>query len=299
MVGRRPGQPVAVALDIDRAGTQIATAFDPTPTRPPLVDRVLDGITDTFATVEADPTALVELAPDLDLPAWRFLRDNQAEWLLPGAGTLDEDTVLALTTNPAFVDAFLLGLNAQVVAELRFRNYPLIAGWTPVRTFWDRANPATQGTDDDIVDVSAWPADSTFGAPNHQTPSAASADLVVLFNTPLFREYPGTLVYLVPAPRNTAGVLDWNIPPDFDLRQYPTFMGRISPDQTFFGFDLDPALGAERWVVLEETVNGRRFFNAAQRQSTATNGGVFASDMVSAPRRVMMRGDVLLGGARP
>ena len=298
LVARRPGQPVETAFDLDRAEAEIASAFDPTIERPALVDRVLDGVLDAAGAVDADPTAPVELTPDLDLPAWRFLRDDTPEWLLPGAGTLPEDTVVALTTNPAFVDAFLLGLNAQVVAELRFRNYPLISGWTPVRTFWDRANAATGEVDDDIVDVGTWPADSSFGSPTHQTPSASSADLVLLFNTPLFREYPGTLVYLVPALRDAAGDLDWRTRPDFGTRQFPSFQGRISPDQTFFGFDLDPDLGAERWVVLEETVNGRRFFNAATRPSAAQNGADLARDTVSAPRRVLIRGDVLLGGSR-
>jgi hypothetical protein len=299
MVARPPGQPIATALDLDRASTQIAAAFDPTVARPSIVERVLGGVIDAVGAIDVNPTAPVELTPDLDLPAWRFLRDNAPEWLLPGAGTLPEDTVVALTTNPAFVDAFLLGLNAQVVAELRFRNYPLIPGWTPVRTFWDRANAATGDVDDDIVDIGTWPASSTFGAASHQTPSASSADLVVLFNTPLFREYPGTLVYLVPALRNAGGTLDWANRPSFDDRQFPAFQGRISPDQTFFGFDLDPALGAERWVVLEETVNGRRFFNAATRPSAAKNGADLARDTVSAPRRVLIRGDILLGGVRP
>lgn len=299
MVARPPSQPVATAFDLDRASTQITAAFDPTVARPSIVDRVLGGVIDAVGSADANPTAPVELTPDLDLPAWRFLRDEAPEWLLPGAGTLPEDTVVALTTNPAFVDAFLLGLNAQVAGELRFRNYPLIPGWTPVRTFWDRANAATGDVDDDIVDIGTWPATSTFGAARHQTPSASSADLVVLFNTPLFREYPGTLVYLVPALRDAAGALDWANRPSFDDRQFPTFQGRISPDQTFFGFDLDPALAAERWVVLEETVNGRRFFNAATRPSAARNGADLARETVSAPRRVLIRGDILLGGVRP
>jgi hypothetical protein len=195
------------------------------------------------------------------------------------------------------VDAFLLGLNAQLVAELRFRNYPLIPAWTPVRTFWDRVNAATESVEDDIVDISTWPSASSFGAPSHQTPSASSADLVVLFTSPLFREYPGTLVYLVPTSRDASGALDWSNRPSFDSPQFPTFQGRISPDQTFFGFDLDPVLGAERWVVLEETVQGRRFFNAAGKASQAQNGADLAFDTVSAPRRVLIRGDLLLGGA--
>ena len=42
---------------------------------------------------------------------------------------------------------------AQIVAELRFRNYPLIPGWTPVRTFWNRANAASGAVEDDIVEI--------------------------------------------------------------------------------------------------------------------------------------------------
>lgn len=295
-LARPPAQPVATAFDLAAASNEIATAFDPTIHRSSIVDRVLAGISDTAGFVEGEPTMPVELTPELDLPAWRFLRDNASEWLLPGAGTIDADSVIGLKTNPAFVDAFLLGLNAQLVAELRFRNYPLIPGWAPVRTFWDRANAASGATEHDIVEIATWPPDTPFGSPAHQTPSASSADLVVLFNTPLFREYPGTLVYLVPAKRNANGTLNWSERPDFAVRQFPAFQGRISSELTFFGFDLDPALGAERWVVLEETVNGRRFFNASAKPSSAKNGGDLAAQTVSAPRRVLIRGDILLGG---
>lgn len=297
MLGKAPAQPVATAFDVDRAEPEIASAFDPTAARPSIFDRVLAGVSDTAGRVEDDPTVPVELTPELELPAWQFLRDEAPEWLLPGAGTIDPDSVIALKTNPAFVDAFLLGLNAQVVAELRFRNYPLIPGWTPVRTFWDRANAASGAVEHDIVEIGRWPANTPFGSPTHQTPSAASADLVVLFDTPLFREYPGTLVYLVPALRGAQGKLDWTSRPSFDVRLFPSFQGRISSEQTFFGFDLDPALGAERWVVLEETVNGRRFFNAATKASAAHNGADLAAQTVSPPRRVLIRGDILLGGA--
>ena len=103
-------------------------------------------------------------------------------------------------------------------------------------------------------------------------------------------------MYLVPARRNADGTINWTDDPDFDARQFPTFQGRISPDLVFFGFDLDPHLGAERWVVLEETVTGRRFFNAGTQPSAATNGADLAAQTVSAPRRVLIRGDVLLPG---
>ena len=252
---------------------------------------------DAAGVVDGDPTAPVELTPDLDLPAWQFLRDHAPEWLLPGAGTLLDDTVVALTTNPAFVDAFLLGLNAQVVAELRFRNYPLIPGWTPVRTFWDRANAATGAVDDDIVDIATWPADSPFGAASHQTPSASSADLVVLFNTPLFREYPGTLVYLVPALRNAGRHARLGGPARLRRPPVPRVPGAdlARPDV----LRLRPRPRARRRAVgraggdRERAPLLQRRRRSRARRATAPTS---PPDTVSAPRRVLIRGDILLGG---
>jgi len=295
----RPAQPVATAYDIDDAGHRVAAAFDPTVGDPAMLARVLSTVSDTAGLVATAPLQPVEQAPDLDLAAWQFLRDHEPEWLLPGADTLQPDSVVALTTNPGFIDSFLVGLNAQLVGELRFRNSPTVPGWTPVRTFWNRANSATGDGEDDIVDIASWPPGSAFGAPDHQTPSASSADLVVLFSSALFREYPGTIVSLVPAARDAAGALDWVARPSFQSVQFPTFQGKVGPDRYFVGFDLDPALGRERWVVLEETVNGRRFFNeaGAAMPAAGSGGADVARAMISAPRRILIRGDRLLGAA--
>jgi hypothetical protein len=296
MVSEQPVTAVVTAYDLAAASDAIMVEFDPTGPRSSLVDRGLAGIRDAGSILETLPAGPVEMAPDLQLAAWGFLRDDEPEWLLPGATGLLANTVVGLTTNPAFVDAFLLGLNAQVVAELRFRNHPLIPGWTPVRTFWDRVNLSTRQTDDDIAPIDQWPRATAFGDQEHQTPSASSADLVVLFTSALFREYPGTIVSLVPAGRTASGGIDWTLDPVFASRLLPTFQGRVSPDQTFFGFDLDPVLGKEYWVMLEETVNGRRFL---ARATTATNGADLATDLLRPPRRVLIRGDILLAGMAP
>jgi hypothetical protein len=293
-LGREGPRPEADAFDLAGAAGAIAAVFDPHADRPAIADRVLADVADAGGVLTPDLGGSVELAPDLALAAWTFLRDTASEWLLPGADGVEADAVVGLTTNPAFVEAFLVGLNAQLVGELRFRNYPLIPGWTPVRTFWSRANAGTGAGDDDIVGVDTWSDSTEFGDPSHQPPSAASADLVVLFHTPLFREYPGTVVSLVPAARRATGGPDWDADPDLADVQYPSFQGQITPELRFFGFDLDPTLAADRWVVLEETLSGRRFFNAAARTSSADNGADLAAETVSPPRRVLIRGDLLL-----
>lgn len=302
-VARRPRERTRLPFDLDRTARAVDQAFDPTLINSSIVNRVTAGI----RGIDGDPRAPQETTPELKFPAWRFLRDESPEWLLPGGGDLPDDSVVALSTNPAFVDEFLLGLNFQVLTELRFRNLPIISGWTPMRTFWDRANPGTSAVDDDILEIASWPDKSAFGSRLHQAPSAASADFVVLFNTSLFREYPGTLVYLVPAPRRSRADSgpDWAAEPIFSAALFPSFQGQLASERVFFGFDIDPALVLQRWVVLEETVKGRRFWNAAagpavaNKIATTTNGADLASATVTEPRRVLIRGDVLIGGTAP
>lgn len=296
--GKRPCDPI----DLDGLATAVAGAVDPTVDRPFMVDRVLWDITG----LDDQPLTPPELCPDLDIPAWQFLRDHNPNWLLPGAGTLPEDRVVAVETNPAFVDAFLLGLNTQVATELRFRNIPITSGCTPVRQFWARADVATGTYHDDIVGVHGWPAASGLGTTAHQTPAAASADLVIVFKTPLFRRYPGTVVYLTPAPLDGAGQPDWEADPDHTVRLLPSFQGSITPDLTFFGFDLDPPLGKRHWVVLEEPAHGVQFFNTAPpgmdpakaavlaRPDDHPDGAAFADAAYADPYRVLLRGSAMI-----
>ena len=294
----RPCDPI----DLDALATAVAGAVDPTVDRPFMVDRVLWDITG----LDDQPLTPPELCPDLDIPAWQFLRDHNPNWLLPGAGTLPEDRVVAVATNPAFVDAFLLGLNTQVTAELRFRNIPIRSGCTPARQFWARADVATGTYHDDIVGVHGWPGTSALGTAAHQTPAAASADLVIVFRTPLFRRYPGTVVYLTPAPLDGAGQPDWEADPDHTVRLLPSFQGSITPDLTFFGFDLDPPLGQRHWVVLEEPAHGVQFFNTAPPGLAPAkvavladpvahpDGAAFADAAYADPYRVLLRGSAMI-----
>ena len=50
--------------------------------RPVVVDRVLGSITGLRPPLLAEP----EVAPELDIPLWKFLSDRSPDWLLPGVG---------------------------------------------------------------------------------------------------------------------------------------------------------------------------------------------------------------------
>lgn len=236
-----PCQPV----DLGRLGKVVAAALDPTVARPPAVRRVLStlpGIT------HIGP---VEIEPELDLPLWSFLSNRAPDWMLPGVGDLTDGDVVALSTNPTFVEALLVGANDQAVAELRWRNVPLVTRWSPLRKFWQRAP-----SEFDIRPIKDWPAASPLGAAALVPPGRA-AEAVVAFRTTLFRRYPATVVYLYPAPA------DWKAPDALNNleggRVLPTFTGTIGSEVTFFGFPVAPSALATHWVVLEEPPAGHRF----------------------------------------
>jgi hypothetical protein len=279
---RRQCRPV----DLDLLGERVAAGVDPSVPRPLAVNRVLGTITGLVEPVLAPP----EIEPELDIPLWQFLDDYQRDWLLPGVGLLPRDAVTGVQSNPAFVDAFLVGANVQTVGELRWRNIPVTTAWTPLRRFWLRIGGASSGPATDIKGVKLWGDNTTLGDPSHLPDASAGANLVVVFRTDLFRRYPTTLVYL--APLQAAG--NWVDTPDVDTssaqRVYPTFTGTIGTDVVFFGFPVPPAQGKVHWVVLEEPPHGPRFFTVAPKPVVMpiVNGADYAAKTFAQPVRVFL-----------
>jgi hypothetical protein len=245
---REPCNPV----DLGKLAAVVSAAIDPTVARPPAVDRVLStlpGIT------HIGP---VEIEPELDLPLWSFISDRAQDWMLPGAGDMIDGDVVALSTNPVFVEALLVGANYQATAELRWRNVPLVTRWSPLRKFWQRA-----ASEFDILPIKSWLPSTPLGD-TALVPEGRTAEAVVAFRTSLFRRYPATVVYLYPAAPN------WAPPPDAaklsDNWSQPTFVGTIGDDVTFFGFKLPPDALLNHWIVLEEPPAGYRFYQSPQQQ---------------------------------
>ena len=113
--------------------------------------------------------------------------------------------MLAVQTNPTFIDALLIGANHQTLGELRWRNLPITTRWTPLRRFWERIDVGAGAVATDIRPVVAlatdqpiWTDASTLGDLSHLSDAANGANLVVVLHTELFRRYPATLVYLTP-----------------------------------------------------------------------------------------------------
>lgn len=259
----------------------------------------------------------------LDFPTWDLLKKYDKEWLLPGASTLEKDSITALQTNPAFIDAYMVGINTQFLSEMRWRDLAVERGCTPLRMFWGQVNYATQKRQADIEPLGEWakvPADS-IGALTHQTikpdgatpgdvANATGSRLVIAFRSDLFRRYPSTLVYLVKQP---AGATDEQVdtllkaPPQLDKpeaqadseqwrkdRTYfgPIFPGKITPELTFFVFDVIPSELDHYWLVLDEPPTELRF--RSDKAQILTDGAAsFAKSTLDQPTRVAISGQEL------
>jgi hypothetical protein len=280
-------------VDLAALDDALRRAVDPRGERALARRRVLG----TIQGLGSEPLAPTEFCPDFDLPGWRFLRDHARDWLLPGAGRIPDHRVVALETNAAFSDAFLVGFNTQALGELRWRNIPIRSGCTPLRRFWERVNAQTNTIAQDIRGIADWstgPA-GQLGDPDHVPVGSPGADLVLLFHTPLFRRFPGTLVYLFPEPNPTAP--QWTKPVNLQgaAPVFPSFQGEIEPNFTFFCFPRPAAALKNHWVVVEEVQRGYRFYNRLKLSvaPAVDNGRDFAIKAFVQPTRVLIQGTEL------
>ena len=135
-------------VNLGPLATAVGSAIDPTQQLPPAWVRVA-------GTIEINGVKLTSLAPleapiGLDYPTWTLLKKNDPEWLLPGVGHVEPDTVSALKTNPTFIEAFMVGINTQFLAEMRWRNLPAPRVSTPLRMFWGYFDFSTDKREADI-----------------------------------------------------------------------------------------------------------------------------------------------------
>jgi hypothetical protein len=294
----RPQPPPCQDIDPAALGKVVAAAVDPTVPRPLIVDRVLatlPGIKDLR------PLAL---EPELDLPLWSFLKDNAPDWLLPGVGQMPPHSVAPLATNPAFVEALLVGANDQAAAEMRWRRHPLKAKASPLRKFWQRA-----GGQFDINPIKDWSSVEPFGDASLAF-GGVGRQAVAVFRTPLFKRYPHTVVYMYPATVLING--DWSVMGletiTADKCVHSTFTGMVGDDVVFFGFPLDASRFADHWIVLEELPAGYRFYNVQPpgkpigdappvvwpMRDSASDSGTYGFDSFALPVRAMI-GNLLAG----
>jgi hypothetical protein len=200
----------------------------------------------------ADPLEPVMDAPDFPQPMYEALRDLAQDFLFPGLEHVLPNSVALLETNAKFVEAFLVGLNAEMSRELLWRGYPTDQRGTYFRQFWDGAHP-------DIQAIKEW-RDHKLGD-NART----GEKLVLLLRGELLRRYPNSVIYAVAAVQKDQGLDLSRDPAD---ERHPIFRGVLKPDVTFLGFDLE-----ERDVLADPG-----WFFVIQQQPTEPRFGLDIAD---------------------
>ena len=304
--GRRP-------ISLDALAGAVAGEIDPNAEEPPALVRVQSTVTGIEPFSLSPPEAPI----GLDYPTWSMVKRHEPDWLLPGAAKIKPDSIVPLQTNQSFVDAFMVGINTQFLAEMRWRNLPAPRVSTPLRMFWGYMDHSAGKREADIRPIADWPskapvdlAADDIGDAAHQWvrpgSSGVSQKLVIAMRTALFRRYPSTLVYLVrPQPGDDPDAL-LKAPPNFmdgaaspATQRFlgPIFPGQIEPDLVFFIFDANPAELGSLWLVLDEPPSELRFRNDKPLTHVPDTSADFAAKTIDEPTRVAISGRTLMDPA--
>jgi hypothetical protein len=211
-----------------------------------------------------DAPPRVRANPEFTTPMSERLIALSVEYLVPGIGTIPDDTLGLLEINRPFIEAFLAGFNHELGREFLWREYPARPSATWARQFWDTG----PGGPADIVPIAGWSAAAPLG--DHEPEEAGAASLVLLLKGALPRRYPDLRVYVVEA--------EWTTDDEGNDKRRekgggqvrtPVLAGRLERDTFFWGFELteieargntDPNAHRPGWFfVLEEKPGATRF----------------------------------------
>jgi hypothetical protein len=257
--GTPPIETHFVPLPLDQAKAALLERVNPAVAVRARIDTMLslngNALSQGFGQgVLAAPTLdRVLVGPKIKDAMYSYLASYDGERFLPGIGEIPQDRALLLSTNPRFVEAFMLGMNHEMNRELLFRNYPTDQRGTVFQKFWAWADGG-----EDIPEIHTWPAQRQLG----QTARAMAngGQIVLLLRGQLLRRYPGTVV-LACAGEMRDGQLRLKAQPVAADVLTPVFAGRFAPDFTFFGFSLTAAdIQNGHWFfVLQEQPTEPRF----------------------------------------
>lgn len=226
--------------------------------------------------------------PVIDLPMYQALLDLSVDMFVPNLNLIPANTITLLETNQEFIEAYLVGLNHELAAELLWREYPTDQRGTPFRQFWDvrTALPKPGETDDqrrerlyDIKPIHAWPRTNKLGEnDNRDAGTTQENELVLVIRGELLKKYPNAAIYAQkatwqpgpdgrPDPNQERDPVDLSDPPTRDQIRLPIYEAKVEPDIHLLGFDLtavealgQPAPGDPGWFfVIKERPGDPRF----------------------------------------
>jgi hypothetical protein len=247
-------------LDLEGMAGTVLGALDPDLTVPARIGAIVS--VDSGLWDPDDPLEPIMAAPEFRQPMYAALRDISQDLLLPGMELVEPNTVAVLETNEAFIEAYMVGLNHEMAKQLLWAEYPTDQRGSYFRQFWDVAGyvrrPGDPNDDDalreqlrDIPPIHRWSHGPLLGEHPNRT-DIVPGNLVLLIRGELLRRYPNAVIYATEAALDAQGRRALGA-----AQKQPLFRGTLTPDVTFFGFDLDAATasgdgGGEGWFFVFE-----------------------------------------------
>lgn len=265
-----PYAPLSTGTTINMASvaSSLVTALNPYSSILAVANNIIDYI-DNNNTVQVLANLNEILAtPKIELPMARYLYEVSPELLIPGINSIPQNSVSTLGIDQRYVEAYMLGLNHEIMSELLWREYPTDQRGTVFSRFWGsmkntNASPADTDKARAIKPIHQW---SSGLKDNYHPGGVNPKDLTILcVRGELLKKYPNTLIYANKAQWQQTGgqddptknrVLGTEI-------QEPVFFTQIA-DIAFFGFDLDKATArgsieaptAEGWFFVFKEIVG-------------------------------------------
>jgi hypothetical protein len=258
-------RPAPAKLDLGGLATTVVTAIDPSVTVPGWTFHAISLPAHIAELLDLSDFGEVMAYPEIDVPMYEPLKDLSDELFLPNLNLIGQNTITLLETNQKFIEAYMIGNNHELARELLWREYPTDQRGSYFRQFWDARGALTppELTPEqrkellrDIPPINRWRRRSSLGDhDNRETGSENEEELVLAVRGELLKKYPNAVIYAQkatwalrngkPDPSQERSLIELTPaeeekPPPEKLKT-PLYEARVSPDITFFGFDLtDP-----------------------------------------------------------
>ncbi|MBK8034813.1 MAG: hypothetical protein IPK17_35985 [Chloroflexi bacterium] len=215
---------------------------------------------------------LFTASPSFDEAVYPYVNELSPEFMLPGIGEIEANTVGLAEVNGEFVEALLLGINHEMSREMRWREYPADLSGTWFKHFWTSTAP-------DIDEIKSWQVTQPLG---NNLINFADDMLVLLIKGDILQRYPNLAIYAVKAVAKDVkedGITRrLRVPATPEVQIFPAFSGDLGAGVNFFGFaglDMTTALGA---ATPENTASDGGYFFAFQEQPSEPRFGLDEAD---------------------
>ncbi len=259
--------PVRNSLNVVSVSQQMNLALNPLVTFPKRLLPTIKKGNENLTKVEP-----VMAYPDVQDAMYEPLVALNKEFFVPNLNLILPNTISLMLTNQPFIEAYMVGLNHEMMRELLWREYPTDQRGTPFRQFWKPIGdvqtvslPPKQQAEKlkDIPPIHAWlakkPQEVHLGEHNHRPTVSEDGLLVLVIKGDLLKRYPNTVIYAQAAKWNNDATDVRLVLTDPTGEQaadgthikHPIYRAQIDPDLHFIGFDLTISLA--KGSVKEET----------------------------------------------